>query len=94
MMRIARNAYPGVTAANIVAVVHSHPREGGSGFESVTSIGQLSPLDYGNTMPSHPNIGGLGDNDWANVRSFLVDGGHANPDAVSQFILGPDGILR
>lgn len=86
-------AYPAINASNIVAIVHSHPRESGPGFENVTDINELSPLDYGNTMPSHPNIA-AGPNDWDNARSFLLANGRDSVADVSHYILGPDGVLR
>lgn len=94
MLRAARTQYgQHINAANIVAVVHSHPREAGPGFENVSNIGELSDLDYGNTMPSHPNIQ-PGANDWGNTRSFLLNNGRTNVADVAHYILGPDGVLR
>lgn len=93
MLSAARSPYPGIDASNIVAIVHSHPSETGPGFVSVSSIGELSPLDYGNTMPSHPNIS-AGPNDWVNGRNFLLANGRTSVADVSHYILGPDGVLR
>lgn len=45
-----------VSVANVVGFVHLHISETGPGFNEV-DLGSLSALDYGNTMPSHPNIG-------------------------------------
>jgi len=89
----ARRGYPGIDASNIVAIVHSHPREAGPGFEDVSNINDLSALDFGNTMPSHPNIA-AGPNDWDNGRNFLLANGRTSVADVSHYILGPDGVLR
>jgi len=91
-----------VTVSNIVGILHLHTSESGPGFVNSTSLNDLSPLDYGNTMPSHPNIGSRVDpytgreipTDWHGARSYLEDNGHMNPDLVSHYILGPDGELR
>lgn len=91
-----------IGAANIAGIVHLHPSEAGSGFVSTSSLNDLSPLDYGNVMPSHPNIGiqinpytGLQiPPDWPAARAFLENRGHSNVDNISHYILGPDGVLR
>ena len=94
MMDRARTVHPDADASWVVGVVHSHPAESGPGFVNVTSIGQLSDLDYGNTMPSHPGISGTGPNDWENARSYLESNGGSSVERVSHYILGPDGVLR
>lgn len=82
-----------ISAVNIAAIVHSHPRESGPGFENITNISQLSDLDYGNTMPSHPNIQ-PGANDWGFARDFLLNNGRSSVADVAHYIVGPDGVLR
>lgn len=93
MLNFAQGRFSGTDASNIVAIVHLHPRESGPGFENVAGINELSPLDYGNTLPSHPNIA-AGPNDWDNGRNFLLANGRSDVADVSHYILGPDGVLR
>ena len=93
LLNAAQAAFPGASASNVIGIVHSHPSETGPGFVDTTTINDLSPLDYGNTMPSHPNIS-AGPNDWENARNFLQANGNSNIDGVSHYILGPDGVLR
>lgn len=93
MLAVAQSAFPGIDASNIVAIVHSHPRHAGVGFANVSNITQLSDVDYGNTMPSHPGLV-LGPTDWVSGRNFLLATGRTSVADVAHYILGPDGVLR
>jgi hypothetical protein len=86
-------AFPGIDASNIVRMIHLHPRNSGAGFENVSDLSDLGALDYGNVMPSHPNIS-PGPNDWENVRSFLLNNGRTSVEDASHTIVGPDGVAR
>ena len=99
-MAAAQQEFPfaNITGANVVGIVHSHPAGGGNSsgitaFENVDSVGGLNNLDYGNTMPSHPNISNIA-NDWGVAASYLQNNGRSNTAGLSHYILGPDGVLR
>jgi len=74
MLNAAQREYPGVDASNIVAAVHLHPSGRPGSPPIFDTDGNLSDLDLGNTMPSHPNLA-PGANDWFNLPSFLNNNG-------------------
>lgn len=93
MFNAAQSEFPGIDGSNVVGSVHLHPSGPPGEPPSFDTDGTLTDLDYGNLMPSHPNIA-AGPSDWINLRGFLQNRGLANINDLSHYILGPDGVLR
>lgn len=93
---LAERNFPGIDGSNVIRVVHLHPAgtpDDPPQFRNVPDISHLNDIDFGNTMPSHPNTT-VGDNDWVNTENFLRDRGLQSTNNLSHSILGPDGVLR
>lgn len=90
----AQREFPGIDASNIVGAVHLHP-SGPVGSPPVFDTdGNLSDIDFGNLMPSHPNLMVSPRNDWEGLERFVQANGRSDTTGLSHYILGPDGVLR
>ncbi len=94
MLRQAQREYPGIDASNIVGAVHLHPSGPVGSPPIFDTDGHLSDLDFGNLMPTHPNLVASRQNDWDSLSRFVQANGRTDTTGLSHYILGPDGVLR
>lgn len=90
----AQREFPGIDASNIVGAAHLHPSGPVGSPPQFDTDGNLSDLDFGNLMPSHPNTMVSPRNDWEALSRFVQSRGRSDTSGLSHYILGPDGILR
>ena len=78
MLRQAQREFPGIDGSNVVGAVHLHPSGPPGSPPIFDTDGNLTDLDYGNLLPSHPNIAVNPNNDWAGLQNFLQNNGRTD----------------